>query len=79
VPPQAVMFGYRGHVDFEFWVERDGRVTDLKMLKSTGTPSLDRAAQNALTSSRPLALPADYRPARIRMQIAFYYNEAPQS
>jgi TonB family protein len=79
VPPQAVMFGFAGHVDFEFWVERDGRVTDLKMLKSTGTPSLDRAAQNALTSSRLLPLPADYRPARFRMQIGFYYNQAPQS
>src|SRR6185369_432657 len=24
IVPQAVMFGYHGHVDIEFWVERDG-------------------------------------------------------
>jgi TonB family protein len=78
VPPQAVLFGYRGHVDFEFWVERDGRMTQLKMLKSAGTPALDRAAQNALTGSRLLPLPADFAPPRIRMQVTFYYNEASQ-
>ncbi len=78
VVPQAVLFGYRGHVDFEFWVERDGRLTELKMLKSSGTPALDRAAQNALTGSRLLALPSDFAPSRIRMQVTFYYNEASQ-
>jgi TonB family protein len=76
IVPQAVLFGYRGHVDFEFWVERDGRLTDLRMLKSSGTPALDRAAQNALTGARLLPLPSDYAPARARMQVTFYYNEA---
>jgi TonB family protein len=78
VVPQAVLFGYRGHVDFEFWVERDGRLTELKLLKSSGTPALDRAAQNALTGSRLLGLPSDFAPSRIRMQVTFYYNEASQ-
>jgi TonB family protein len=78
VVPQAVLFGYRGHVDFEFWVERDGRLTGLRMLKSSGTPALDRAAQNALTGSRLLGLPSDFAPGRVRMQVTFYYNEASQ-
>jgi protein TonB len=80
IVPQAARFGFRGgHVDIEFWVERDGRVTDVRVLKSSGTPALDRAAQNALTGSRPLPLPSDYRPSRLHMQVTFLYNEAPRS
>ena len=79
IVPEAARFGFRaGHVDFEFWVERDGRMTDLRLLKSSGTPALDRAAQNALLGSRLLSLPSDYGPERVRMQVTFYYNEASQ-
>ena len=77
-PPQAALFGFRGHVDFEFTVERDGSMSALRMLKSSGTPSLDKAAQYALTSSRWLPLPDDYGPPRVTMQVTFVYNEAPQ-
>jgi protein TonB len=79
IVPQAALFGAaRGHVDFEFTVERDGSMSSLRLLKSSGTTSLDRAAQNALTSSRMLPLPDDYGPPRVTMQVSFYYNEAPQ-
>jgi TonB family protein len=78
IVPQAALFGFRGHVDFEFTVERDGSMSRLRMLKSSGTTSLDRAAQNALTSSRWMALPDDYGPPRVTMQVTFFYNEAPQ-
>jgi TonB family protein len=76
--PQTAQFGFRGHVDFVFTVERDGSMTGLRMLKSSGTSSLDRSAQNALTSSRFLPLPEDYGPPRVTMQVTFFYNEAPQ-
>jgi protein TonB len=76
--PQAALFGFRGHVDFEFTVERNGTMSSLKLLKSSGTASLDRAAQNALLSSRYLPLPDDYGPPRITMNVTFYYNEGPQ-
>ncbi len=78
IVPEAVLFGYHGHADFEFTVERDGTISSLKLLKSSGTSSLDRAAQNALTSSRLLPLPDDYGPPRVTMQVTFVYNEAPQ-
>jgi TonB family protein len=78
IVPQPAILGFRGHVDLEFTVERDGRLTNLRMLKSSGTPALDRAAQNALLGSRLLPLPADYRPSRVSMQVTFFYNEAPQ-
>jgi protein TonB len=77
--PQAAQFGSsRGHVDFQFTVERNGSISALQMLKSSGTPSLDRAAQFALTSSTFLPLPDDYGPPRVTMQVTFFYNEAPQ-
>jgi protein TonB len=77
IVPQAALLGFRGHVDFEFTVERDGTMSALRLLKSSGTPSLDRAARNALSGSRCLPLPDDYGPPRLTIQVTFYYNEAP--
>jgi protein TonB len=77
IVPQAVMLGFKGHVDFEFTVERDGSVSSLRVLKSSGTASLDRAAQNALTSGRFMPLPDDYGPPRVTIQVTFSYNEGP--
>jgi TonB family protein len=76
--PEPALLGFRGHVDLEFAVERDGTLTNLKMLKPSGTPALDRAAQNALLGSRFLPLPADFAPPRVTMQVTFFYNEGPQ-
>jgi protein TonB len=78
IPPLAAQLGSRGHVDFEFTVERNGSMSALRMLKSSGTPALDKAAQFALTSSRFMPLPDDYGPPRVTMQVTFFYNEAPQ-
>ena len=78
IPPESVRWGAaRGHVDFEFTVARDGSVLQIRLLKSSGTQSLDRAAQYALSSSRYLPLPDDYRPSQVTMQVTFIYNEAP--
>jgi protein TonB len=74
IVPQAAYLGYGGHVDFEFVIERDGSMSSLRMLKTSGTPALDRAARNALTSSRFRPLPDDYGPPRITMQVAFHYG-----
>jgi TonB family protein len=76
--PNPAILGFRGHVDLEFTVERDGSMTNLRLLKSSGTTALDRAAQNALLGSRLLPLPPDYGPPRVTMQVSFFYNEAPQ-
>jgi protein TonB len=78
IPPEAAALGFRGHVDFEFTVERNGSVSALRILKSSGTPSLDKAAQFALSSSRLLPLPDDYGPPRLTINVTFYYGEAPQ-
>ena len=78
VPQPALLGSARGHVDFEFTVERNGSMSALRMLKSSGTNALDRAAQFALSGSRFLPLPDDYGPPRVTMQVSFFYNEAPQ-
>jgi protein TonB len=79
IVPQAALFGTaRGHVDFEFTVERNGAMSALRLLKSSGTASLDSAAKFALTSSHWEPLPDDYGPPRVTMQVPFFYNEAPQ-
>jgi protein TonB len=78
IMPQAAYFNFRGHVDFEFVVERNGSISALRMEKSSGTPAFDKAAQFALTSSHWDPLPDDYGPPRITMKVTFFYNEAPQ-
>lgn len=78
IMPQSVMLGFSGAVTFEFVVERDGRMSAIQMLKSSGTPALDRAARNGLTGSRWLPLPADFRPAQLTLRVTFIYGNAPQ-
>lgn len=77
--PQAALMGIQGHVDLECTVERDGRISALRLLKSSGTPSLDRAARNALIGARLSALPADYGPPQLTFQVTFFYGEGPRS
>src|SRR4030095_9242371 len=71
IVPQPAILGIGGHVDLEFAGERDGQMTNVKMLKSSGTAALDRAAENALRGSRLLPLPADFGPPRVTMQVSF--------
>jgi protein TonB len=78
IVPQPARFGMAGHVDVEMVVERDGTISSLRVLKSAGALALDRAAVNALRGSQFLPLPADYDPARVTMQVSFYYNEVPR-
>jgi TonB family protein len=72
--PHAAFGGHGGHVDFEFTVERDGKISALRMLESSGTGTLDRAARGAITSSRLRPLPDDYAPANVTMRVTFHYG-----
>jgi protein TonB len=78
VPDAAQFGGARGHVDLEFTLEKNGSMSALRILKSSGTASLDEAAQNALSTGKFAPLPNDYRPPRVTMQVTFFYNEAPK-
>ncbi|HET7290873.1 MAG TPA: energy transducer TonB [Vicinamibacteria bacterium] len=77
IMPQPAQLGVKGHVDITFTVDRAGSMTDVRILKSSGTPALDRAAQHALVSARLLPLPSDFAPATLTIQVSFFYNEGP--
>ena len=70
-------FGYGGGVEFSFTVERNGSISVLEMLQSSGTEAMDRAAREALTRSKFDPLPVDFARARVPMRITFHYNPPP--
>jgi TonB family protein len=74
VPDAASSGAVGGNVDFEFVVERDGSLSAIRMLKSSGTTSLDRAAAQALANSRCLPLPDGYPAQNAMMQVSFAYG-----
>ena len=78
VIPQTALLGFSGQADFEVVLERDGTISSLRLVRPSGTSSLDRAAQNALTGSRFMPLPEDYRPRRLPFLISFLYGVRPQ-
>jgi TonB family protein len=77
LPPSAALGIVGGEVDFEFVVDRSGRMTDVQLLGSSGTASYDRAARNALLASLLLPLPADFAPATVTMKVGFVYGMRP--
>jgi TonB family protein len=76
LPPSAALGG-TGQVDFEFVVDRSGTMTEVRLLESSGTPSYDRAARNALLASLLLPLPKDFAPATVAMKVGFVYGMRP--
>jgi TonB family protein len=76
LPPSAALGG-TGQVDFEFVVDRNGTMTEVRLLESSGTPSYDRAARNALLASLLLPLPKDFAPATVAMRVGFVYGMRP--
>jgi TonB family protein len=78
IVPKGALIGFKGRVDLRFTVDREGRLSDLRLVRSSGTGFLDRAAANALIGSRFLPLPQDYRPLNVSMNVSFFYNEEPR-
>jgi len=76
--PQPALLGLKGHVEIELTVTRDGSLSQVQVVKPSGIPSFDRAAENALVGSRFLPLPDDFRPNQVTMRVTFFYNEVPQ-
>ena len=75
--PYAAMT-MRGHVVITFNVHKDGRITDLKVLKPSSVDAFTNSAFNALASSNPtLALPPEYPDDKAFFTVTFYFNETP--
>ena len=69
------MDGVKGVVTIRFTIHRDGRVSDVTILKSSGAPPYDLAAKKAIELSSPLrALPQDFPKPTERVTCMFYYN-----
>ncbi len=79
IPPQPLLMGFRGHVDLRFVVARNGSVTQLEVVKTSGIPALDRAVANLVRGANFLPLPSDYRPDQIVFQFTVTFEDPRQS
>lgn len=75
--PYAAMT-MKGHVVVTFYVHKDGRISDLKVMKPSSVDAFTNSAFNALAASNPtLALPPEYPDDRAFFTVTFYFNETP--
>jgi TonB family protein len=75
--PEAAMF-QKGHVVITFYVGKDGRITELKVLRPSQVGAFNNSAFNALASSNPTQpLPTEYPDDRAFFTITFFFNENP--
>jgi outer membrane biosynthesis protein TonB len=73
--PQAAML-MSGHVVFQFYVQKDGTITELHLVKPASIDSFNTAAHTALKLSNPtMPLPAEYPADRAFFTVTFHYNE----
>jgi TonB family protein len=73
--PQLIRTGIGGVVTLRFTIQRDGRITEVVILKSSGHPPYDFAARKAIELSSPLTpLPSDFPNPNERVTAMFYYN-----
>jgi TonB family protein len=68
-----------GPAEFDFVVERNGSMSAFRRLKSSGNRALDRAAGDALTTSRLLPLPEAYPASSVMMRVTFAFGAAPST
>jgi TonB family protein len=72
--PQAAMV-LRGRVVITLNIHRNGTITDVTIIQSSGHASLDSAAANALRGSNPtVALPAEYPEDKVLFTVTFIYG-----
>jgi TonB family protein len=75
IMPDLIKTGLKGVVTIRFTIHRDGRISDITILKSSGVPPYDNAAAKSLEASSPLKpLPADFPKDSEHVTAMFYYN-----
>lgn len=75
--PYAAMT-MRGRVVLTFYVHRNGRITDLNVVRPSDVGAFNTAAFQALVQSNPtLALPPEYPDDKVLFTVTFFYNERP--
>jgi TonB family protein len=75
--PMAAM-SMHGHVVVTFYVGKDGRITELRVLRPSNIDGFNNSSFNALAASNPTQpLPPEYPDDRAFFTVTFYYNETP--
>jgi TonB family protein len=78
VIPESARLGEKGRVGIVFEILKDGAVPQLRLVASSGSDPLDRAALAAITSSRPFPpLPDEFTGNHLVLQFIFLYNLSP--
>lgn len=74
--PHLIQTGLKGVVTIRFTIHRDGSITDVTILSSSGIPPYDFAAKKGIELSSPLnPLPKDFPNDIERVTVMFYYNQ----
>jgi outer membrane biosynthesis protein TonB len=77
--PYAAM-SLRGHVSVAFNVHKNGAITDVAVVATTGVDAFTNSSFNAIAASNPtVPLPPEYPADKAFITITFYYNETPPS
>ena len=66
----------KGHVVIQFYILRNGTLTDIRIIEASDVPGFNSAAINALRLSNPtLDLPKEYPLDKVLFTVTFHYNE----
>ena len=77
--PYAAM-SLRGHVSVSFNVHRNGAITDVAVVATTGVDAFTNSSFGAIVASNPtVPLPPEYPADKAFITVTFYYNETPPS
>ena len=67
----------KGCATIEFAIEKDGRLTGMKLVQSSGDATLERAAWAGITASSPFRpLPEQFTGQSLGLRFHFHYNPA---
>jgi protein TonB len=78
MPMPLLQTGMKGVVTIRFTIHRDGTITDVTIITSSGIAPYDYAAKKAIELASPLKpLPADFPKETEHVTAMFYYNSEP--
>jgi TonB family protein len=73
--PQSAQF-LTGRVVLQFYIERNGAITELSVVAPSDVDAFTRSSLNAIKNSNPtMPLPAEYPLPRALFTVTFHYNE----
>jgi TonB family protein len=79
VIPESARLGEKGRTGVVFEILKDGSMPNERMVASSGSDPLDRAAYNGVHASAPFPpLPQEFTGNHLILQFIFLYNIAPQ-